>query len=56
MQFPVPSTSRVASALLVPLKWAFVLVAVLIYVVVVPIVELAADLVGWVRRTFARLP
>jgi hypothetical protein len=45
----------VAGALLVPLKWAFVLVAVLIYVVVVPIIELAADLVGLVRRSFARL-
>jgi hypothetical protein len=45
----------VSSALLVPLKWAFVLVAVLMFVVVVPIIELAGDFVGLVRRTFAKL-
>jgi hypothetical protein len=52
--FPV-SSSRFANAVLVPLRWAFVLVAVLIYLVVVPIIELGAGIVGLVRRTFARL-
>ena len=55
MPLPISSTTRLANALLVPLKWAFVLVAVLVYVVVVPIIDLAADFVGLVRRTFAKL-
>jgi hypothetical protein len=52
---PISSTTRVANALLVPLKWAFVVVAVLVYVIVVPIIDLAADFVGLVQRTFAKL-
>jgi hypothetical protein len=52
---PIPSTIRVPNALLVPLKWASVLVAFLVYIVVVPIIELAADFVGLVQRTFAKL-
>jgi hypothetical protein len=55
VQFPISSTTRLANALLVPLKWAFVLVAVLVYLVVVPIIELVADFVGLVQRTFAKL-
>ena len=55
MPLPISSTTRPANSLLVPLKWAFVLVAVLVYVVVVPIIDLAADFAGLVRRTFAKL-
>jgi hypothetical protein len=32
-----------------------VVVAVLVYVIVVPIIDLAADFVGLVQRTFAKL-
>jgi hypothetical protein len=52
---PISSTARFASALLVPLRWAFVLFAVVIYVVVVPIIEFAAEFAGLFRRTFAKL-
>ena len=55
MPVPISSTPRFAGALLLPLRWAFVLFAVLVYVVVVPVVELAAELAGAVRRAFARL-
>jgi hypothetical protein len=51
----VSSTTRFPGALLVPLRWAFVFVAVLLYLVVVPIVEFATEIVDLVRRTFARL-
>jgi hypothetical protein len=55
VSLPISSTSRLANALLIPLKWAVVLVAVLVFVVVVPIIELAGDFIGLVQRTFARL-
>jgi hypothetical protein len=55
VRLPISSTTRLAHALLVPLKWAFVLVAVLVYLVVVPIIELVVDFVGLVQRTFAKL-
>lgn len=55
MPLPISSTTRPANALVVPLKWAFVLVAVLVYVIVVPIIDLLADFVGLVQRTFAKL-
>lgn len=56
MPVPVSSTTRFSGALLLPLRWAFVLFAVLAYLIVVPIIELAAELAEAVRRAFARLP
>jgi hypothetical protein len=55
VSFPVFSTTRFGAALIYPLKWAAVMVGVLIYVVVVPIIDFAAELVGLVRRSFAKL-
>ena len=55
MPVPISSTTRLTAPLLLPLRWAFVLFGVLVYVVVVPILELATELAGVVRRTFARL-
>jgi hypothetical protein len=49
---PISSTPRFAGALLLPLRWAFVLLAVLAYIVLVPIIELAAELAEAVRRAF----
>jgi hypothetical protein len=52
---PVPVSTRIASVLVAALKWIAVLIAVVAYVVVVPIVELAVELVGLVRRALVRL-
>jgi hypothetical protein len=35
-------------------KWILVLIAVVVYLVVVPVVELALELAGVVRRALAR--
>jgi hypothetical protein len=50
----VPSPTRIASALVAAVKWIVVLIAVVAYVVVVPIIELARELSAFVRRALAR--
>jgi hypothetical protein len=48
--------ARITRALVLPFRWLLVLLAVLVSVIVVPIVELVADIFGLVRRAFGRLP
>jgi hypothetical protein len=53
--YPPSSVIRIVSVLVAALKWILVLIAVVAYVVVVPVVELALELAGLVRHALARL-
>lgn len=55
MPSPVSLAARIAGAFVVACKWLVVLVGVVVFVVIVPIVELAYELADLARRAFARL-
>ncbi len=55
MSFPELLVARTVGALLLVFKWMLVLATVLVLLVVVPIIELLAELFQLARRAFARL-